>query len=90
MRCLKCYRDAGSIWIGFRLLPTEAWQGLEVVGMAKTLHTSCLHALVKMADANLEGLGYNHKYDEQVTKVLAKVQDRMRVIEEGEPIAMPS
>ena len=88
MRCWECYRDAGSIWIGFRLLPTEAWQGLEVVGMAKMLQTLCLHALVKMVDANLEGLGYNHKYHEQVTKVLAKVQDRMRVIELGKPIVL--
>ena len=52
------------------------------------LRTLCLHALANMVDAMLEGLGYNHKYHEQVTKVLAKVQDRMRVVEEGKPIVL--
>ena len=45
-----------------------------------------LDALVKTVDASLEGLGYNLKYHEQVTKALAKVQDRMRVIGLGEPL----
>ena len=76
------------MWIGFRLLPTEDWQGLEVVGMAKKLQTLCLHDLVKMVDANLEGLGYNHKYHEQVARVLATVKDVIRVIERGKPIVL--
>ena len=43
-----------------------------------------LGALVKLVDAELEDLGYSHKYHEEVTKVLAKVKDRWRMIVEEE------
>ena len=39
---------------------------------------------MKLVDAELEDLGYSHKYHEEVTKVLAKVKDRWRMIVEEE------
>ena len=65
-------------------------------GLALCAHPRCLQieefifelgALVKMVDAELEGLGYSHKYHEQVTKVLAKMEDRWRVTGNGERAA---
>ena len=44
-------------------------------------------ALVEVVDAELEVLGYSRKYHEAVTKVLAKVQDRWRLIDEEERAA---
>ena len=40
--------------------------------------------MVKLVDAELEDLGYSHNNHEEVTKVLAKVKDRWRMIVEEE------
>ena len=66
----------------------------EVIAMKQLCaHPRCLQlegfifelgALVKLVDAELEDLGYSHKYHEEVTKVLAKVKDRWRMIVEEE------
>ena len=46
-----------------------------------------LSSLVKMVDAELDAQGYSYKYHEQVTKLLAKVQDRWRMIQERATMA---
>ena len=46
-----------------------------------------LGALVKVVGAELEVRGYSRKCHEAVTKVLAKVQDRWRSVEEEERAA---
>ena len=66
---------------------------LRQVGGAKQIcaHPRCLQieefvfqldSLVKMVDAELAGLGYTQMYHEHMTNLLAKVQDRWRIVED--------